>query len=212
MVRTLIVEDSAFYRQLLKEALNSRFPRMDIFEAIKDRRSVRKYKTTPVDEKTVERLLEAVRLTPSWANTQCWRFVVVRDSNIKSELAGTTLSETNRASEALKNAPAVIVACAELGRSGVSRDTGQPSTDKGEYWYMFDVGLAMQSLMLAAHSLGLGTVIVGAFDAKKAAAILEVPEGFCVVSMTPLGYPEREPRPVPRKELSEVVFYDKYGA
>ena len=84
------------------------------------------------------------------------------------------------------------------------------ATDKGD-WYMFDVALAMQNLVLAAHSLGLGTVHSGLFDAKKAASILRVPEGFCVVSMTPLGYPDREPRPVPRKELSEIVFYDRYG-
>ena len=76
---------------------------------------------------------------------------------------------------------------------------------------MFDVALAMQNLTLAAHSLGLGTVHVGAFDAKKVAKILGVPKGFVVVSMTPLGYPDEEPGPRPRKELSEIVFYDKYG-
>ena len=77
---------------------------------------------------------------------------------------------------------------------------------------MYDVTLTMQNLALATHSLGLGTVTIGAMDARKAASILGVPEGFCVVSMTPLGYPEQEPRPRPRKELSEIVSYDKYGA
>jgi nitroreductase len=69
----------------------------------------------------------------------------------------------------------------------------------------------MQNLVLAAHSLGLGTVFVGAFDAKKVAKILGVPQGFCVVAMAPLGYPDEEPPVRPRKELSEIVFYDKYG-
>ena len=77
---------------------------------------------------------------------------------------------------------------------------------------MFDVALAMQNLVLAAHSLGLGTVFIGLFDAQKAASILEVPEGLCVVSMTPLGYPDQEPTTVPRKELPEIVYYDKYSA
>ena len=76
---------------------------------------------------------------------------------------------------------------------------------------MFDVGLAMQNLTLAAHSLGLGTVYVGLFDAKRAEAILEVPRGFAVVEVTPLGYPEGESSVRPRKELSEIVAYDKYG-
>ena len=70
----------------------------------------------------------------------------------------------------------------------------------------------MQNLTLAAHSLGLGTVHVGAFNAKKAADILAVPEGFCVVEMTPLGYPDHEAKAPPRKELSEIAFHDKYGA
>lgn len=181
---------------------------MEVLEAIRARRSIRRYKTTPVDDRTIELVLEAARWAPSWANTQCWRFIVVRGTNIKSELANT-LSANNPATEAIKNAPIVIVACAELERSGFK--AGTPVTDKGDYWYMFDVALAMQNLALAAHSLGLGTVHVGLFDAKKVATILEIPQGFCVVEMTPLGYPEEEPKIRPRKELSEIVFYDKFS-
>ncbi|MFC1937518.1 nitroreductase family protein [Chloroflexota bacterium] len=69
----------------------------------------------------------------------------------------------------------------------------------------------MQNLVLAAHSLGLGTVDVGLFDAQEAARILEVPPDSCVVLMTPLGYPDQQPNPRPRKELCEIVFSDKYG-
>lgn len=188
---------------------------MEVLEAIKSRRSIRRYKTDPVDDKTVELVLEAARWAPSWANTQCWRFIVVRDNNIKTELANSLIKVErgdtfvdNPSVEAIRNAPVVIVACAELGKSGCYKEG--PATDKGD-WYMYDVALAMQNLALAAHSLGLGTVTIGAMDAKKIASILEVPRGFCVVSMTPLGYPDREPRPVPRKELSEIVFYDRFG-
>lgn len=132
---------------------------------------------------------------------------MVRDPAIKAELADT-LSANNPATEAMKTAPIAIAACAELQQSGCYQ--GKPVTDKGD-WYMFDVALAMQNLVLAAHSLGLGTVIVGLFDAKKAASILGVPDGSCVVAVTPLGYPDQEPKPRPRKELSEIVGYDKYG-
>jgi len=180
---------------------------MELMEAIKTRRSIRRYKTTPVDDKTIELVLEAARWAPSWANTQCWRLIVVRDSKIKDKLAN--MIGENPATNAIRNAPVVIVACAELGKSGYYE--GQPATDKGD-WYMFDVALAMQNLVLAAHSLGLGTVHVGLhFDTKQAASILDVPEGFCAVEMTPLGYPDQEPKARPRKELSEIVFYDKFG-
>ncbi|HEY92533.1 MAG TPA: nitroreductase [Dehalococcoidia bacterium] len=180
---------------------------MEVLEAIKTRRSIRKYKTTPVDDKTIGLVLEAARWAPSWANTQCWRFIVVRDTNIKSELADV-LGANNQAAGALIEAPVVIVACAELGKSGYFN--GESVTEKGD-WYMFDVALAMQNLVLAAHSLGLGTVHIGKFDAKLVADILQVPEGFCVVEMTPLGYPETKPEVKPRQELSEIVFYDKFG-
>jgi nitroreductase len=188
---------------------------MEVLEAIKTRRSIRKYKTTAVDDRTIETVLEAARWAPSWANSQCWRFVVVRDADKKSKLAEALRSvsdKPNRATEAIRQAPVVIVACAELGRSGYSaREPGKAVTDKGEFWYMFDTALAMQNLALAAHSLGLGTVHVGAFDAKEVAKILGVPQGFCVVSMTPLGYPDGEPPLRPRRGLSETFFYDKFG-
>jgi len=188
---------------------------MEVLEAIKTRRSVRRYKPDPIDDQTMDTILEAARWAPSWSNTQCWRFIVVRDDNIKADLAKTLLKlerddtlVDNPSTQAILNAPVVIVACAELGKSGCYR--GKPRTDKGD-WFMFDVALAMQNLALAAHSLGLGTVHVGLFDGAKAAQILEVPPGFSVVEMTPLGYPEAEPKTTPRKELAEIVFRDKYG-
>jgi len=180
---------------------------MEVLEAIKTRRSIRKYKTTPVDDKTLGLILEAARWAPSWGNTQCWRFVVVSDDDIKSRLADT-LNATNPVRDAMRQAPLVIVACAELGESGYKG--GELVTDKDE-WFMFDVALAMQNLILAAHSLGLGTVHTGLFDAKKAADIVELPQGYCVVEMTPLGYPDQVRDPRPRKEFSEIVFYNRFG-
>ena len=75
---------------------------------------------------------------------------------------------------------------------------------------MFDTGLAMQNLCLAAHALGLGTVIIGMFDHKGVEKILGVPQDVEVVAMTPLGYPTTVGNIPKRKELSEFVFYDEY--
>ena len=80
---------------------------MEALEAIKTRRSIRKYKPAPVDDKTLEPVLEAAHWAPSWANTQCWRFIVVRDSDIKNKLANTLVGvsdKPNRASEAVRHA------------------------------------------------------------------------------------------------------------
>jgi nitroreductase len=76
---------------------------------------------------------------------------------------------------------------------------------------MFDVALALQNLTLVAHSLGLGTLHVGWFDAKKAAEIIGVPEGIEVLELLPLGYPEGQAAATSRKDLDDIVFYEKYG-
>jgi len=187
---------------------------VEVLEAIQNRRSIRRYQATPVDDKAVETVLEAARLAPSWANTQCWRFIVVRDEGNRNRIADTLftspdIGEKNPAENAIRSAPVLIVACAEMGKSGFYNS--EPATDKGD-WYMFDVALAMQNLVVAAHSLGLGTVHVGSFDAREVASILKVPDGFCVVEMTPLGYPDQQPKPRPRKELAEIVFHESWGA
>ncbi len=186
---------------------------MELMEAIRDRRSIRHYRPEPVDDQTLEKVLEAARLAPSWANTQCWRFIVVRDEVTRNRLADTLfttpdIGDKNPAEKSIRTAPVVIVACAELGRSGFY--SGKPTTDKGD-WYMFDVALAMQNLVLAAHSLRLGTVHIGSFRAEELAKILNIPEGFCPVGMTPLGYPDQQPKPRPRKELAEIVFHESWG-
>ncbi len=190
---------------------------MDVFEAIKNRRSVRHYKPDPVDDDTVAKVLEAAHWAPSWGNTQSWRFIVVRDAAIRAQVADTLRLVRvdnewveNAASKAIKQAPVLVVICAEKGRAGYAPD-GAPVTDKGEYWYMFDIALAVENLTLAAYALGLGTVIIGGFDAVKAAQILEVPDDCRVVTLTPLGVPERQGQVSPRKKLAEVTYHDKYN-
>lgn len=178
---------------------------MELERAIGDRRSIRKYKSDPVSDEDLYTVLEAARWAPSWANTQCWEFIVVKNPQTKVKLM-ETLTERNPARGAMTEAPVVIAACAQLKKSGYKR--GEQVTDKGD-WFMFDVALAVQNLTLAACSLGLGTVHVGAFDAKKAEEILNVPEGTVVVELLPLGYPVEIPQPPPRKELSEFVYYEK---
>lgn len=187
---------------------------MDIIEAINGRRSIRKYKPDPVDDKVIETILEAAHQAPSWGNSQCWHFVVVRDRSVKEDLANTLFGVTDRPNGvtlSLRQAPVIIVVCAEVKKSGTyHREPRQYATDKGEYWYMFDAALAMENLCLAAHSFGLGTVIAGAFDSKQAAQAIKAPEGVVVVALTPLGYPDEAPNPRPRKTLAEIVHNNSF--
>jgi nitroreductase len=192
---------------------------MELFEAIKNRRSIRKYKTDPVSEDKINKILEAGRWAPSWSNTQCWCFVVVRDAKIKAKLNETMIKIKlpdkeipNPAYSALNSAPVVIVVCAEIGKAGSTRGPvgGEYVTDKGD-WFMFDTALAVQNMVLAAHALGLGTVIIGAFDAAQAEKVINVPQGYRIVTFFPVGVPNQEGKAPPRKELSEIVIKDKFG-
>ncbi len=180
---------------------------MDVLELIKERRTVRKYKKDPIPDENLQKILEAARWAPSWANSQCAEYVVVRDSTTKAKII-EAFAKGNPVVPALAEAPVVLVACGQLKKAGYFRD--RVATDKGD-WFMFDVALSVQNLILAAHSLGLATAIVGGFDAKKVAETLQVPEGVAVVAITPLGYPEQIPPAPPRKALSDFVHYDRFG-
>ncbi|MBW2057407.1 MAG: nitroreductase family protein [Deltaproteobacteria bacterium] len=179
---------------------------MDVAEAIRERRTVRSFKGDDVSSEDLEAILEAVRWAPSWANTQCWEVVVVRDADRKQLLA-ETLSGGNPAKDAMTRAPVVMAVCAKRGLAGFYR--GEVSTDKGD-WYMFDTGLAVQNMCLRAHSLGLGSVIVGLFDAKRGEQILAVPHDRSLVVLVPIGHPEKTPRAPGRKEISGFVRYETY--
>jgi nitroreductase len=190
---------------------------MEVLEAIKGRRSIRHYKPDPVEDESVRAVLEAAHWAPSWGNWQCWRFIVVREAATRSRVADTLGKVTlenemveNAASGAIRQAPVLLVVCAELGKAGYRPD-GTPANEKGRDWYMFDAALAMQNLTLAAHAAGLGTVIIGSFDSTRVAQILDVPDGFTVVTMTPLGVPDHRGQVSPRKALDQVLFQEKFG-
>ncbi len=180
---------------------------MDLMGVIKSRRSIRKYRNDPIPDDVLDSLLEAVRWAPSWANTQCWEIILVKDPKTKSDLT-TAFPKGNPALSAIVDAPVVIVLCGKKGLSGYYK--GQAATSKGD-WLMFDTGIAMQNLCLAAHGQGLGTVVVGLFDQKRVGEILGVPPEVEVVAMTPVGYPAAEGGSPKRKEISQFVFYEKYG-
>ena len=109
---------------------------MDVMEAIKNRRSIRRYKPDPVDDEAIKTVLEAAHWAPSWGNAQCWRFIVVRNPEKKAGIAATLNKVVvdnelveNAAATAFKQAPVAIVLCAELGQAGFRSD-GTPVTDK----------------------------------------------------------------------------------
>jgi len=180
---------------------------MDLIKVIHERRSIRKYKKDSIPEEIIMEILNAARVAPSWANTQVCRYIIVKDKDIKERLK-EALSPTNPAREAFLQAPIVICQVAQKGISGFKK--GEPVTTKGD-WFMFDAGIAMEHIVLAAWNFGLGTVHVGSFDAERAEKILNIPQGFTIVEMAPIGYFDEVPKPTPRRPLSEYIFLNTFG-
>lgn len=172
-----------------------------LMEVIQGRRSIRKYEERNVPADLLDQILEAVRWSPSWTNCQCWEIVVVRNPETKARLQ-ETIAPKNPATKAIVAAPVVLALCARTKESGYY--SGMVTTKFGD-WFMYDLGLATQSLCLTAHSLGLGTVIVGLLDHDKAAAILNVPDTMELVSLIPLGFPAKIGRAPERKPVADFV-------
>jgi nitroreductase len=178
----------------------------NLMDAIKNRRSIRHYQDKEVPQEVLDRVLEAVQWSPSWANTQCWEIVVAKSPEVKAKLQ-QTMAKGNPATKAIVEAPLVLAVCGKLHSSGFYKE--QVTTKFGD-WFMFDLGIATQSLCLAAHNEGLGTVIAGLFDHDKTREVLQVPEGYELVVLIPMGYPSKGSGAPKRREISEFTHYDRF--
>ena len=174
---------------------------MDVFEAIKGRRSVRAFKRRGISAEIVEKLVEAALWAPSAGNIQPWEFVIVRKPKIKKRLAEAAFGQAF-----IEEAPVVIVVCANETRSL------QGYGVRGKKLYCLqDTAAAIQNLHLAAYSLGLGTCWIGAFREDAAKEILSTPEGIRPVAIIPVGYPDEAP-PLRRRRrpTSQIVHYETF--
>lgn len=179
----------------------------DFLEVVTTRRSIRKYEDRDIPEKMLDQIFEAVRWAPSWANTQCWEIVAVSDPGQKKKLRDTLPAKGNPALGAVEKAPVVLAVCARRKVSGYYK--GEVSTKFGD-WFMFDLGIATENLCLAAHHLGLGTVIVGLFDHDRAATVLGLPGDVEVAVLVPVGFPAKSPSAPKRREINEFVHKERY--
>lgn len=166
---------------------------MDVMTAIKSRRSIRAYKSTEVEEEKLNLVLEAARLSPSARNLQNWKFIVVRDKKLRERLV-----EAAAGQKFVGEAPLTLIACATAPERIMT--CGQPANT-------IDLSIALSLMMLEAAELGLGTCWLGSFYEDKVKEVLNLPEGYRVVAMTPLGYPDENPSPRPRKSIEEIVEY-----
>ncbi|HHO76411.1 MAG TPA: nitroreductase [Deltaproteobacteria bacterium] len=181
---------------------------MELTETIQNRRSVRRFTDYHVTDDEIRELLNAAGSAQSWANTQVWEFIVVRDRALIDKVTGT-YADKNPATKGSLASSALIVACAKTGVSGCY--DGKDIT-KFSNWFMFDLGIAVQNLCLKAHDMGLGTVVVGLMDHDACSKILSVPDGYEVVAVLPVGKPASAGKNgPPRKKLKDFVHLNTFG-
>jgi len=179
-----------------------------VMEAIARRYSVRDYQDKAVEREKILQIVEAARLAPSTSNVQPWRFIVVEDPRLRDVLVekGMGMAIPNRWA---KEAPVIIVICAHL--DWIVHRLGARVADL--QYYLLDIGIAGEHMVLAATELGLGTCWIGWFRAKAIRKILNIPRGWKVVALLTLGYPREEDAAKVRTRLGfdDILFFNRLG-
>ena len=172
---------------------------MECMEAIRERRSIRRFKDTPIERGILEELLNAAQMAPSAGNLQARDFIVVTNRITKQKLAKAALDQSF-----IERAPIVIVAVANIERSS------RVYRSRGELYAIQDGTAGVMNLLLAAHAVGLATCWVGAFDERAVSGLLGLPPGTRPVAIIPLGYGDEKPRAPPRMGLDRIVHREKW--
>jgi nitroreductase len=171
---------------------------MDFKELAHRRYSVRSYQSTPVEKEKLVQIVEAALLAPSAVNFQPWKFVVVTEPAILSQLQGCYHRDWFR------SAPACIVAIGDHDKGWHRPTDGKDYTD-------IDVAIAIDHLMLAATEIGLGTCWICHFNADKCAEIFNLSSNFETIAMIPVGYPVSVTLPEKkRKSMDELVLWNRF--
>lgn len=172
----------------------------EFYDVVEKRRSIKKYSDRPVENEKLYRVLELSTLIPSWSCKHCWRFLIIDDREIITQVS-RCINETNPARNALLQAPAVVVICGD--------PESTEEIDEKEY-YMADCGIAMGFFMLSACNEGLSTCWIGLFDEDKLKKLLDIPEIIRVVAISPLGYGAEQPGERVKKSIKDIAFHNKW--
>jgi len=165
---------------------------MSLIDLILSRRSIRRYENKDIPEEVLQQILEAGRQAPSAVNRQPFRFVVVKDHEIMKNLCNNLITRF------VKYAPMAIVGCADVK----SLLTGK--------WAVVDTTIAMQNMVIAAWTLGIGSCWIGACNEVEVKKMLKIPDKWKVVALITLGYPAEQPKPRKKKPIEELFNFNSF--
>ena len=180
---------------------------MDAKTCLKTRRSVRRFQDKPVSRELISEIVSVAQYAPTWKNTQTARFIYIDDPQLKARIADEATIGFAKNKDNINGAAGLMIVTCVHGIAGFNED-GSFTSDKGEHWQSFDAGISTQTLCLALHEAGLGSVIMGLFDSKKVIELANIPEGQVVSCLLAIGYPaEGEHGKAVRKPLDEVLSF-----
>lgn len=175
---------------------------MEALQCITSRRTIRAFTDKMPSKDMVEQLISYASWAPSWANSQCVRYVAVTDPALKNQMADRMEKGSLKNSKMTRQAPVILVLTALPDKAGRLGDHVDP---RAEGWKFFDCGVAAQTLCLAAHAMGLATVQMGNFDHKAIHELLALPHEAEVVELIGLGYPGANPNAPARLAVDELL-------
>lgn len=173
---------------------------MELEEAIKTRRSIRKFQNRKVDETNIVKIIESGMWAPSIGNLQNWYFIVIRKDKMKKEVAKLCMNEMW-----ISTAQVIIVVVSRTDR--VINNYGA----RGEMYHIQNTSACVENMLLRIHDLGLASTWVSTFDEEELTFLLDLPEHIKPVAVLPIGYPgEKVPIPT-RQHLNYKVYNEKWG-
>jgi nitroreductase len=170
---------------------------LSVLDVIKARGSIRSYKDKPIPKQVLLDILEAARMAQSAANRQPWEFIVVTDPAIRKKLVQAA------GNQSFVGEAATVMVC--LANPEESASVGPFEG------FLIDLAIAIENMVLTAWDLGIGSCWIGAYNEGKVKELLDVPRNLRVMSLLTLGYPDEKAGPKCRKDLDEVVHYQRYG-
>ena len=178
---------------------------MQTLDAIKTRRTIRKFTEDPVSHEVIEKIVEASAYAPSWKNTQTARYIIIEETALKNKIAKEAVMGFEWNTGIILGAVLVVIASVQ-GKSVYEKD-GAYSTSKKDKWEMFDAGIAAQTFQLAAHECGIGSVVMGIFDEVKVKELLGLDDTLNVSALIAIGHPAIQPTAPARKPVQELIQY-----
>jgi nitroreductase len=174
---------------------------MDFYDVVKTRKSVKKFKDTPIDTKKLDRMVNAAMMSPSWKNNNSYKFIIVHDKTKLEQISKSIMNKDNSAAQSILEAPMTAIVVADPASSG--------EVENKEY-YLVDSAIAMEHFILSATNEGYGTCWIASLDEDIIKNALSIPQNYKVVALTPIGEISESKEHNEKKDVRDFVFLNSW--